>query len=294
MILYWLVRLCSSILQRLPLSLAYAVGDRAANLTFLFWCRGRINMIDNMAHVLGPTASRRTVRNTAARALKNYLRYLVDFLRTPQSTAEEIVRRVSFSQWSPLDEAAASGKGTIFAGLHMGNWDVGGALLAQRGYKTNAVVETFTNSRLDAFVQRMRTHLGVKTIPRDLAGRRALRALRHNEGIALMMDLPAKQDEGVEITFFDHSAWVPAGAATLALWTGARIVPTGMVRLPDNRFLGIVDGCIVFEPTGNHAEDVRALTQQIMDTLERWITQYPDQWFMFRRMWPEAAERSNT
>jgi lauroyl/myristoyl acyltransferase len=67
-----------------------------------------------------------------------------------------------------------------------------------------------------------------------------------------------------------------------------------MIRLPDDRFLAVVDRCIAFEPSGNDEEDIRALTQQIMDALARWVAQYPDQWYMFRRMWPTPASSPNT
>lgn len=244
-------------------------------------------MIDNMVHVLGRDASQSTVRSMARKALRNYLRYLVDFLRTPILGPEEIVRLVSFNQWTPFDEALSGGKGAIFVSLHMGNWDLGGALLALKGYPVNVVVDTFANSRLNRYVQGSRERLGMRTIPRELAARRVLQALRRNEALAILMDRPMNPGEGVAVDFFDSATVVPAGAATLALRTGARIVPAGMVRLPGDRFLGLVDTCIAFEPTGDDQEDLRVLTQQIMDSLARWVREYPDQWYMFRRMWPE-------
>ena len=100
------------------------------------------------------------------------------------------------------------------------------------------------------------------------------------------MDRPMPREEGVRVTIFGSPAYVPAGAATLSLRTGAPIIPAGVVRLPDNRFLCMVDRCICYEPTDNDEEDIQALTQRIMDALSRWVKQNPDQWFMFRRMWP--------
>ena len=36
----------------------------------------------------------------------------------------------------------------------------------------------------------------------------------------------------------------------------------------------------------NRTADVQTLTQRFMDQLETWIRRYPDQWYMFRDMWP--------
>jgi lauroyl/myristoyl acyltransferase len=46
------------------------------------------------------------------------------------------------------------------------------------------------------------------------------------------------------------------------------------------------------ESTSDRAADVQALTQSFMDQLEVWIRQYPDQWYMFREMWPSRGQRS--
>lgn len=289
MILYLLVRCLSFLLQRIPLAISYPSASLAADLAFLLWRRGRANMIDNMARVLGAGASRLRTRTLARRALRNYAKYLVDFLRISNLTPQEITERVTFNQWAPFDEALAGGKGAIFVGLHMGNWDLGTGLLCLKGYAMNVVVDTFSNQRLNDFVQGQRSRLGMKTIPRESAARRVLQVLRRNEALGILMDRPSPAEAGVPVWFFGHQAFVPGGAATLALRTGARIVPTAMVRLANNRFLGLVDRCIALQPTGDDAEDVRALTQQVMESLEHWVRQYPDQWFMFRRMWPERV-----
>ena len=43
------------------------------------------------------------------------------------------------------------------------------------------------------------------------------------------------------------------------------------------------------QPSGDPDRDVQAITQGAMNWLEALIRKYPDQWFMFRDMWPEAA-----
>src|SRR5439155_9878245 len=142
------------------LRIAYAPAATIADLTFLLWRRGRRDMTANMAQVLAGAPSSE-VRLTARHALRNYIKYLVDFLRAPALTPDEVARRMRFNQWEPFDEALAGGKGAIFVGLHMGNWDLGGALLAQRGYPMAVVVDTFRNGRLNGLVQGTRAALGM-------------------------------------------------------------------------------------------------------------------------------------
>ncbi|MDZ4277876.1 MAG: hypothetical protein U1B78_01925, partial [Dehalococcoidia bacterium] len=47
-----------------------------------------------------------------------------------------------------------------------------------------------------------------------------------------------------------------------------------------------------YEPTGDEEHDVRELTRMIMSALERFVREYPEQWYIFRRMWPELPERA--
>ncbi len=287
MTLYVVVRLMGLLAHSFPLGAGYFIADRMADATFLCWRRGRANMIDNMAHVLGPGTSPTGATDLARRALRNYLRYLVDFLRSPWLTTGELERRMQLDRWEPFEQARSAGKGTIFVGLHMGNWDFGAALIALKGYSINVVADSFSNPRVNQFVLNNRRRLGLNPIPREQAARKVLALLRRNEGIAILMDRPVPAAEGVTVNFFGTATAVPAGAAVLALKTGAKIVPAGMIRTEGHKFRGIVGHCIEYQPTGDHQTDVRMLTQHLMDVLGRWVQEYPDQWFMFRRMWPE-------
>lgn len=284
--LYAFIRAAAWLAQRLPLSWNYAIGDFAADVAFLLWPRGRRNMIDNMRHVLGPATTEAEVRRTARRALRNYLRYLADFLRSPLFTPESEIRRLQFDGWHRFAEAKAAGKGTVFVGLHMGNWDLGGALLARNGYPMHVIMETFANGRLNTWVRATRERLGMVTVPVEEAARGALRALRQNEGVAILMDRPLQPGEGgVDIEFCGSRTAIPAGAATISLRTGAPIVTCAMVRLADNTFRGMVLGPYFPASTGDMRTDIQTLTQQVMDDFAHWVRQYPDQWYMFRRMW---------
>lgn len=284
MIAYWLFRLCSLIWQRMPLKWGYAIASLIADITFGVWGEKKQNMLANMRVVLGNDADERVVRHTARQSLRNYFKLMVDFLRFPRMKKEDIEKAIRFNGWEDLDHALERGKGVIFIGMHMGSWDVAGAAIALRNYPLNVVVDTFKPERLDQLVQGSRIAKGVKIIPAAHAAKKVLRVLRSNEILALLIDRPSPEN-GVPVQFFNCTAYVPAGAATLALRTGASVLIGGLVRQPDDSYLGLVDRHIDFEPTGNRERDIQDLTQTIIGSLEKWVRQYPDQWYMFRRMW---------
>jgi KDO2-lipid IV(A) lauroyltransferase len=93
----------------------------------------------------------------------------------------------------------------------------------------------------------------------------------------------------VPVTFFGRPTRVPGGAATLALRTGSPVVPAALVRDPRGRGYLAHIGPPMF---GGRGDDPSVLMQRVMSWLEAVIQRYPDQWFMFRQMWPVAAESS--
>jgi len=290
-ILYFLGRIGSLVFRKLPPRQGYALACVLGHIAYLTWPRGRTCLRENMGYILGNGASQKQIDRLAKGSLRNYFRYLVDFVRLPAVKPEDIKKRVIFQGWDNLEGALGEGKGAIIVGLHQGNWDLSGAAIALRNYPLNVVAESFPSAKLNEFVQGRRREKGMKVIPMEQGVGRMVQALRRNELLGLLIDIPGA-DKGVAVRFFDAITQVPRGAATLALKTEAKVVPISLVRLPDNTFVAFIDHYIPFHPSGELKKDIEALTQRIMSSLERFVSQYPDQWYMFRRMWLKEARDS--
>jgi KDO2-lipid IV(A) lauroyltransferase len=230
------------------------------------------------------------------RSLINYCRYLADFVRFPSLSREEIVSlvtgRESFAQ---LDSALADGRGAIIVCMHFGNWDIGAGAAAARGYPLSVVAETFSDPRLDRMVLDSRERLGMLVIKMEKAGPSMLRTLKHNGLLALLIDRPVP-GQGVRVKFFGEDVEVPAGPARLALRSGAAVVPTAFARKDEGGIAvqTLTDFSAMPQPTGDEDEDIRQITQAIMRAHEQFIRQYPEQWYMFRELWPRDGARPGT
>lgn len=288
MIAYLIWWVASFLGQRLPLSWSYALAGAIADLAYFMWPRGRHSAKKAMAQVLGEGASPSQVAQLARSSFRNYAKYIVDFLRFPKLRPEDIERLVRFDGWDGVDEALAEGKGALFVGLHLGNWDLAAAAMANRRYAVSAVVDKLASSRIDGAVQRARQEKGVRIIPIESAARSILRVLRSNGILALLIDQPSP-DNGVPVELFGDLVHFPAGAATLALRTGAQVLTGALVRLPDNTFLGLVEHLLPHSPSGDWSQDIQVFTQRMVSSLEKWVRQYPDQWYVFRSIWVESS-----
>ncbi|MDQ3811670.1 MAG: lysophospholipid acyltransferase family protein, partial [Chloroflexota bacterium] len=191
--------------------------------------------------------------------------------------------------WEHVEAAFSQGKGVVFATGHIGNWDLAGAAFAASGRPVSAIVETLRPARWNERVQRTRAAAGVRAIPIESGVREMLSALRKREGLAVLVDRPLTS-QGVPVTFFGRTTRVPAGAATLALRTGSPVVPAALVRDPERGGYLAHIGPPIVGGGADAAADVQMVMQRIMSWLEGVIRSYPDQWFMFRQMWPGAEQ----
>jgi KDO2-lipid IV(A) lauroyltransferase len=184
-----------------------------------------------------------------------------------------------------LRAAVAEGKGVVLASAHFGTIEVGGLRLADFT-DFHAVYDTFSPPYLDELVQRKRREKGINLIGTTNV-REMIRVLRAGGMLCLLFDRPVSFSRGVRVSFFGRDTAVPAGPAALALKTGAIILPVFMYRHPDRSFESVIYPPLTWRETGNREKDVQSVMQQLMDILQYVVRDRPDQWYMFRPMWPE-------
>lgn len=286
---YLIWRTVIALAGRLPLRVSYALATVAGLAGYYLWPRGRRAMLGNYRRVL-PAATASERRAVARRSLVNYCRYLVDFARFPALAPDELVAAVSGeASFRALDGALATGRGAVIVCMHFGNWDLGAGAAAARGYRLAVVAETFADSRLDDLVAGARRRLGMEVIKLESAGRSLFRALRGGGLLALLIDRPVP-GKGVKVEFFGEDVEVPEGPARLALRTGARVVATAFPRVDAGRPEVLTLTEFIEPPSNVEGWTTESLTRAIMAAHEGFIRAYPDQWYMFREMWP--AKRS--
>ncbi|MSP22357.1 MAG: hypothetical protein EXR66_04980 [Dehalococcoidia bacterium] len=268
-----------------PLRVAYHVGRAVGAATWIAWPGGRRRSVANMLHVAGgdPNLARRYARASFA----YYGMYLVDFLRFGTLSPETIAATVDFDDWATL-ETQRTGNGIVFVTLHFGNWDLAGAAITQHMPLT-AIANTFDNPAIDRVVVSARTRLGMRIIAAESPGPEVLRALRRNDVLAALADVP-RPEGGVRVEFFGAPLNVADGIARIALRTGAPVIVGGVWRKGPiaTRYDAAVE-TVQFEPTDDRDADIPGLTQAMMYALERLVLRAPEQWYIFRTLWPEDA-----
>jgi len=284
---YWGWRLAAGIAQRLPARPLYGLAVALGELGYVGWTTKRRIAKDNFSIVLGRPPSDREVARVARRSFRNFATYIVEIMRFPLLTVADFERLVVIEGREHLRGALALGKGVIFVSIHFGNFELGGARIAD-DVPLNVIADELENERLMDLLVGNRAHKNITLLSPDGAAKKVLGALRRNEMVGLMMDLGprAQAFDTVDAEFFGTPTAFPAVAANLARVSGAPIVVSACVRRQDNTFTGIALPPIFVERTKQAAEDVQRATQAIARGLEGFVTRWPDQWYIFRPMWP--------
>jgi len=277
-------RVGAELVRALPERLRYAPLRPGGALWFWASRSQRRHALRNYAVALGRDPGDPEVRRVARRAFQNYGRMLADFVLIGGLTVDELRGRMSYDGRDHLDRALGEGRGVIAATPHMGSWDFAGSGGAAEGYPIAAVAERFPGS-LDAAVVKTRQRFGLRVIP---LGRSAIRriedALRQNSVVALLCDLP--QGPGVQVELFGRSTTVPAGPATFALRTGARLMPACQWARGGGRYHVHLETPLEI----GEGDDRRSLMQRVMHRFEAFIRERPDQWYAFRPMFGSEVD----
>jgi KDO2-lipid IV(A) lauroyltransferase len=233
--------------------------------------------------------SPRALRSLARENFLNFAKFLVDFFKFLRFDRRRMERIVHYGNLpAVLDGLLQHGKGIIFVSAHLGNWELGAAALAALGYKFNAVALWVPDEKVNNLYQQYRMSRGIHPIPFGRAARECIAALRRNEILGVIGDRdfsPANRT----VEFFGRPARLPEGPAKLALATGAPLLPTFMVRLPDDTFAYIVDEPIWADKSRQSVDDIM---RQVAVALERVIRQHSEQWFLFHDLWDIESDRA--
>ena len=274
----WLTALVSG----MPVWLGYVLADALTEIHYRFFPERRHAALANLA-VIMPRASRRDRTRIARRMMRSYNRMMFEFFRLPHLSRQELIDNVEVVGREHLEQAMARGRGVIFASSHLGNWELGGVMIAQMGYSLYAVAGVQLGRWLSGAVRDTKSELSIHTVSPEDGFRKLLRALEHNNPVALVVDGDIYA-HGVEVEFFGRAYSFPAGPGVLAQRTGARVICGYCERVGRGRFRIMMEKPL--DPA--NFPTVAALNQAVASQIEGHIRSHVDQWCIFRPMWEPA------
>jgi len=268
----------------LPRTLALAAGRGLGLLAFRLDRKHRHIALDNLNIALGKERTERERRAIAMASFRHIGQVLADILKAAHYSREKILRLVTMEGRHHLESALAQGRGVLLFTAHFGNWEFGTAPLANIG-PLRVIARAMDNPLLEKDLARLRAKFGAGVIYKIGAAKPILKALGHNEIVAILIDQNVLRSQAVFVDFFGKTAGTTPGLAAFHLKTGAPLVPVFVYPAPRGRYIMKIQEPLVFPPGGPMEEDVLKITQICTKIIEHEIRRRPELWFWVHKRW---------
>ena len=271
----------------LPRHWLFRLADGLASLAYLLFKGFRSRSRENIAAAFDEKLSETAVENIARRSLRNFFRACVEIGIVLESSDEEVRVQVPIIGKEYLDTALEKGSGVVVLSAHLGNFFILGTRLAVDGYPVFVLVNQPRDGQFAELMDRYRLKVKQRTIharPRRAALKQLNEILRRNE-IAIVIADEYRRGNGIPVPLFGHTVLARRGPATLALRTGAAVVPACIVRQADDSLQLVIEPELEFDRSGTTKAQVTENTVRLTRWLESTVRRYPDQWNWMNIHW---------
>lgn len=233
-----------------------------------------------------PEKSESERKQIARDSFRSLGRMLGEISQFPRLNPGNIGAIVNYDGLEHYQSALAAGQGVIILTGHIGAWELSVYAHSIYGYPSSFLARRIDNPLIEELAERYRTIYGNRSIDKQHGVREVIRTLKQGGAVGILADLNALREDGIFCNFFGLPAATTTGVATLALRTGAAVVPGYLTWSEETR-----KHTLHFEPpvetvrTGDREADVRHNTERYTQILEEVIRRYPEQWLWIHRRW---------
>ena len=290
---YWLeylgYRLLVLLAAMLPLALTRRAITAAARAVFAFGGKHVRYALVNL-EIAFPERSEAERRALGRRSYENFALALLDLLRSGSWGRDDILGRIDIEGEEHLREALAAGGGAFALSLHVGNFDLAGRVLPLVDIPATTLMRPIKNPLIQRRLAWQRGNTGVELLEHTRAAPGMLRALRRGRLVVALIDQYSRRTRGVFVPLFGRRCSTSAGIATLAIRTGAPIIPCYTLRTaPDHHMIRFLPP-IEFERSGDRSRDIEALTARFNEAYEAIIRAHPEQWLWAHRRFRHSPD----
>jgi KDO2-lipid IV(A) lauroyltransferase len=238
-----------------------------------------------------PALDERERRRIRRGVFRNLGRLLGEVSQFPRLNRENISSIVVYEGLENYLGAVTQGRGVILLTGHIGAWELSVYAHSIYGHPMSFLARRVDNPLVERLAESYRARYGNRSIDKIGSVREVLKTLKSGGVVGILADLNTSREEGVFCDFFGVEACATAGVATLALRTGAVVLPGYLIWDEKGRIHRLH-----FEPqvetidTGNQKEDVITNTARYAKVLESIIRRHPDQWLWIHRRWRTRPE----
>ena len=277
------------IVRGLPEPAAQRLASAVANLLFARGGRRQKAALANLA-LAYPELSARDRREIARESWVQTAWAMIDAIRSPVWSEEELRRRVRFENLEGLQQALARGRGVLILTLHFGSIELAMLTLPLAGIPLTAVNRPLPNPWIRRHLAQQRARTGAQLLDHRDVAPRILGALRQGRAVAFLNDQYGRRSGGILSPFFGARCFTARGIALLALRSGAPVLPGYIVRDRPDRHRCVLLPELELDRTGDLERDIATATARTNQALEAIIRLHPEQWLWAHRRFRRSPD----
>lgn len=210
----------------------------------------------------------------------NLGRVIGEFPHVPRLTGKKFSKRVTTKGEEFIAKAAKDGKGFVIFSGHLANWEIAPKAASERGYPLMLIYHPPANMGVDKLIRKSRSGSNIGLFDKGLSGaRQALKHLQNKGFVGMLID--QKFNRGIPVKFFGRDAMTATGMAEFGLRLGVPLLPARVVRKNKTSF-----EVTVYPPISTEGKTTYEIMTEANILLEKWIREYPEQWFWVHKRWP--------
>ena len=257
--------------------------------TGFFFCLGRMRqaVASNLEPVLGP-AGRWAQWRRAQRTLFAFANCLTARYRWMASPGQI---QFEFEGKSFGREATANGQGAVLVTAHIGLWETSAQVGAEHWRRVVHVVrEEEIDPKAQEFMRSLVAHGGGKCVT-HFAGKdpglaiELAEALHRGELVALQGDRQRFGGRTIATQIFGKPILLPIGPAALARAANVPLLPVYSFRTGARSGRMVIRPPVAVSRSADRKADLTTAMNRLAREIEWAISEYPHQWFCFRRLW---------
>jgi Kdo2-lipid IVA lauroyltransferase/acyltransferase len=242
----------------------------------------RSTALSNLRHAF-PEKTDDEIRRIVKLCYINVLTVIAEFFYMRKLSLEKIGEFIKVTNIELMTDKLKLNKGLIMISAHFGNWEMTAFGVSQMlGIPLNVVVKEQTNRKVDKAINKLRTAKGNKMIDMRNSLREILSVLKGN-GIVAMLGDQAAPKENIKVDFFIKDVPAFEGTAKIAIKTGAAVLFGVSTRDDDGTYSLTLHEIDTAKYKDASDENVKALTQEHVNMLIKYIEQRPDHWLWFHK-----------
>ncbi|MFC2133282.1 lysophospholipid acyltransferase family protein [Bacteroidota bacterium] len=221
-------------------------------------------------------------------AYKNYYSFaitLLEMMLVPYISRQVLHERIECVNLNLVREKFNEGNGVVLLTAHFGNWELGGASVSsQLGIPFHVLAKPQRNSYMTKWLKMSRERFGSKEILLGMSVRDLYSAIKEKNIVGVVGDQRGPKD-GPRVKFFEQMTATFGGVASIALKTNTPVLMSMIVRQPDGIYKAYFEEISFTEINGTDEEKIIAFNQKYMNILEKYVREYPEQWFWMHKIW---------